>query len=216
MGGSSSKQIDSRKGKGKGRSHDQSIQEVAESRDKAIHNVQTLRAQFRDECSHPGCQERLSPLAPFEYDEIFDTWLAGSKTIPPTNQFSTWNCSNGHSTCIGCGSRPTFGPESFFTSLGVVNHCCNQGRLFAVWFLLAQFDKNSLESQANNEKKKKPEQAKSKTKPKANSKAFVPGVGYGADTGGIDGWSDEEMFMHSHMGHMIITGHPSAMVSPTT
>jgi len=83
-----------------------------------------------------------------------------------------------------------------------------------VWFLLAQFDKTSLESQAYNEKKNKHEQSKSKTTPKAKAKATIPGVGYGADTGGIDGWSDEEMFVHGHMGHMIITGHPSAMVGP--
>ncbi|PVH88654.1 hypothetical protein DL98DRAFT_648013 [Cadophora sp. DSE1049] len=206
MGGSSSKQIDSRKGKG--RSNDQSIQEVAEHRDRAIQTVQALRAQFRDECSHPDCQETVPPL---DYDKIFDAWLAGSQTIPPTSQFSTWSCRHGHSTCVGCGSRPTLNPESFFTSLGVVNHCCNQGRLFAIWFLLAQFDKTSLESQANNEKKNKPEKSRSKPKPKAKAKATVPGVGYGTDIGGIDGWSDEEMFMHGHMGHMMFTGHPAAV-----
>ncbi|KAK0110531.1 hypothetical protein ONS96_002138 [Cadophora gregata f. sp. sojae] len=208
MGGASSKQIDSRKGKG--RSDDQSIQEVSGHRDGAIQSVQTLRAHFHDVCSHPGCQETVPPLT---YDKIFDAWLSGSQTIPPTSQFSVWCCRHGHSTCVGCGSRPTLSSESFFTPLGVVNHCCNDGRLFAVWFLLAQFDTMSIESQFNKETNNKREKSRSKPKQKAKAKAPVPGVGYGTDFGGMDSWSDEEMFIHGHMAHTMFAGHPAAASS---
>lgn len=205
MGGSSSKQADSHKGKGK--STDQSIQEVAEHRDRAIQTVQTLRAQFRSDCSHPGCKETLPPL---DYDKIFDAWLAGSQTVPPQSQFSTWSCKQGHSTCVGCGGTPKLNSESLFTSLGVVNHCCDAGRLFTIWFLLAQFDKLTLESETNSEKKNKAD-PKPKTKSKSKAKASTHGVGYGADIGGMAAWSDDEIFM-TH--HMMFHGHHGGLVSP--
>lgn len=208
MGSSSSKQTDSRKGKGKSNEH---VQEVAEHCDRAIQNVQKLRAQFRNGCSHPDCQETVPPL---DYDKIFDAWRAGSQTIPPKSQFSVWSCRNGHSTCAGCGSNPSLSPESFFTQLGVVNHCCNQGRLYTMWFLLSQFDQMILESQVSNEKKSKRAKSTPKPKPAGKAKSIVPGVGYGTDVGGMDGWSDEEMFMHPHMGHVMFAGHPAAAVSP--
>ncbi|KAH7336439.1 hypothetical protein BKA65DRAFT_553089 [Rhexocercosporidium sp. MPI-PUGE-AT-0058] len=204
MGGSSSKQTDSHKGKG--RSSERSIQEVAEHRDRAIQSVVNLRAQFRSECSHPDCKETLPPLV---YDKIFDAWLAGSQTIPPRSQFSTWSCKQGHSSCVGCGGTPKFNSENSFTSLGVVNHCCDGGRLFTIWFLLAQFDKLCLESEASSEKKDKAE-AKTKPVPKPKAKASVHGVGYGADLSGMipGDWSEDEIFM-TH--HMMFAGHPAGL-----
>ncbi|KAL5317694.1 hypothetical protein ACEPPN_014792 [Leptodophora sp. 'Broadleaf-Isolate-01'] len=204
MGGSSSKQAESRKGKG--RSSDQSIREVAEHRDRAIQSVQTLRAQFRSECSYPDCKETLPPL---DYEKIFDAWLDGSQAIPPRSQFSTWSCKLGHLTCVGCGGTPKFNSENFFTSLGVVNHCCDGGRLFTIWFLLAQFDKLCLEAEAISEKKNKAD-LKATPKPKPKVKTTVHGVGYGADISGMspEGWSEDELFM-TH--HMMFTGHHAGL-----
>ncbi|KAL2068951.1 hypothetical protein VTL71DRAFT_15289 [Oculimacula yallundae] len=206
MGTSSSKQVETSKGKGK--STDQSFSEVTEHRDRAIRSVQSLRAQFRCECSHPQCPE-VSP--PPDYDKIFYNWLAGSQTVPPTSQFSIWSCKEGHSTCVGCGAAPKFSSESIFTSLGVVNHCCDGARQFTIWFLLAQFDSLCLEAEATSENDSKAV-TKAKAKAKSKAKPGVPGVGYGTDFGGMGGgWSDDEIFMTQHM--MVATGHAASLSS---
>ncbi|CZT02407.1 uncharacterized protein RCO7_06303 [Rhynchosporium graminicola] len=206
MGNSSSKHVES--GKGKGRGSDQSRSEVTEQRDRAIQSVQRLRAQFHSECSHSNCSE-ISPQ--LDYDRIFDTWLAGSQVVPPRSQFSTWTCKQGHSTCFGCGETPKLASESFFTSLGVVNHCCDRARQFTIWLLLSQFDSLCLESENNNEKKNKAD-AMTNAKSKLKAKAGTQGVGYGTSYGGlVGGWpvdaGDEALMTQALVTAELIIGH---------
>ena len=59
--------------------------------------------------------------------------------------------------------------ENLFTAVGIVNHCCQLGRIFGIWFLLTRFDEQELllRTQASNSKKKGSKTTK------------VTGVGYG-------------------------------------
>lgn len=80
-----------------------------------------------------------------------DEWLAGAKTIPPTRQISTLQCTKcGETTCAGCGKKPNFDNANFWTSLGVINHCCEGGKAFGLLYLLTQLDNEDLEIAFNN------------------------------------------------------------------
>jgi baculoviral IAP repeat-containing protein 6 len=59
-------------------------------------------------------------------------------------------------TCAGCGKPPTFSGENIFTSLGVVNHCCNSGRLFGIFLLLSRYDEAQVIQVAPSPKKGSP------------------------------------------------------------
>lgn len=147
-----------------------------------ISDLQQLCAQFHKICSHPGCQVNLPPPV---YDQLFETWAAGSQQIPPQTQLSVLVCHEGHLTCVGCGKSPAIDPtKSVFTTLGIVNHCCDRGRLFAIWWLLARFDEANLLSKTT--RKKDGKKAKPIPKPTGKAKA-VSGVGYG-DHGAMHAW----------------------------
>lgn len=103
-----------------------------------IDRIQELYRRF-----HFKCRTCKAPL-PFDEattDKHIATWLVGSKTIPPTTQISTLKCECGASTCVGCGNEPVIHHDrSFWTPLGVVNHCCDDGRLWGIWLILLRFD----------------------------------------------------------------------------
>lgn len=119
---------------------------------------------------------------PLELDVNGDAWLAGAKTIPPTSQISILHCvkCNG-TTCAGCGKEPKFNENSYWTSLGVVNHCCDGGKAFGVSYILAQVDNEYMSIQLLNNTTatlSKP----SKPKSKSEKHTLQPGVGYASDT----------------------------------
>lgn len=151
-------------------------------RTQAIEDLQRTCGRFSIRCSHPGCKANVKT----SMDDIMTTWSAGAQVIPPTTQLSTVACDKGHVFCAGCHKPPTIDPNlNIFTTLGVVNHCCNDGRLFAVYNLLARFDDANLRSaKAGTEKTaiKTPKSFKAKMKahPAASKhKSYVAGVGYG-------------------------------------
>jgi hypothetical protein len=113
--------------------------------DPSIEHLQQLCAQFSFTCIQ--CQAPLE----VEIEKQFESWRKGSQTIPPNSQLSSLHCSlhAEHSTCAGCGKVPVFNDNNIFTPLGVINHCCNLGRLFGIWFLLSRFDEAQLQEPAS-------------------------------------------------------------------
>lgn len=117
--------------------------------DPSLGRLQAMCAQFSFACA--TCKAPLE----VEIQPQFEAWRAGSQTIPPKSQLSSMQCSlhEDHFTCAGCGKIPGFSDDNIFTSLGVVNHCCDLGRLFGIWFLLSRFDEAQLQQPAQTAKK---------------------------------------------------------------
>ncbi|KAE9366105.1 hypothetical protein N431DRAFT_472666 [Stipitochalara longipes BDJ] len=150
---------------------------------------------------HMECRACHSPLA-LDVDAHLQTWLAGTQVIPPISQISVLHCPKcDHSTCVGCGDAPKLNEHHFFTPLGVVNHCCYEGRLFGIWLLLARFDKAELPA-TKVSTTASPKRPVKKPKPK---KGYVPaqnGVGYSS---GHDPYgSYYELDMDGAYGDMLI------------
>lgn len=104
-----------------------------------ISRVEHLYERF-----HFTCRTCKSPL-PFhdsKIDAYLESWIAGAKTIPPTTQLSTFRCAEcDTSTCVGCGEEPKIHENgSYWSPIGVINNCCNLGRLWGVWLILRRFD----------------------------------------------------------------------------
>lgn len=138
----------------------------------SVRDLRSLASQFHTNCRDPLCN-RTIPI--HEDPERIEAWRAGARSIPPTTHLSAWKCVCKKSTCVGCNSSPTLNPESFFTPLGVVNHCCEQGRLYAIYFLLCRFDDTQLESAKEPQPKPK---ARKKTPIKGGKGAATSGIGY--------------------------------------
>lgn len=169
----------------------------------SIREVRDLCRQFPNTCRDRLCHQAFDIHDPNRIED----WARGARTIPPTTHLSAFACTAacGKTTCVGCNRAPALNPTSLFSTLGVVNHCCDQGRLYAIYFLLGRFDEAQLQ-------KKKP--AEEKTKPKGkkghhklHKGSSIPGVGYAS--GNYDygvGWGgvmvdelDEEDF-HENFG----------------
>ncbi|KAK2629887.1 hypothetical protein QTJ16_000707 [Diplocarpon rosae] len=170
----------------------------------AIEDLQRTCARFAKICAHPGCEIRLTCS---DLDDLVTTWSEGAQEIPPTTQLSISACGKGHLTCVGCGKPPKLDPnKSFFTPLGVVNHCCDYGRIYTIYLLLARFDayksRRELACRAKNaEQKLKSTKSKFKSKTKAK-KSPVAGVGYGTHTGDygvLDDDEDDEIYGNPYL-----------------
>lgn len=150
----------------------------------SVHDLRALCRQFHTHCRNPLCNRVLRID---DYPEHLDDWRAGAKTIPPTRHLSAWTCQQCKTaTCVGCNYLPALNVKNLFTPLGVINHCCDLGRLFTIYFLLCRFD----DSQIQPEKEAKP-QPKSKKKPPVKGKgSAVAGIGYasGYDSVAYGGW----------------------------
>lgn len=95
-------------------------------------------------CREPTCRASL-PL-PNVKDHI-KTWIANARGSTPS-QISGIQCLRCRKfTCIGCRKKPSLNRSSISTDVAVVNHCCNQGRLFGTWVLLCRFDEVELQLQ---------------------------------------------------------------------
>lgn len=106
--------------------------------DPGLRELQTLCASFHLSCS--TCRFSIE----VDLEGQIEAWRSGAQSIPPSTQISALRCSEGHLTCAGCGEGPKFSSENVFTSLGVINHCCDAGRLFCLWLLLARYDEAQL------------------------------------------------------------------------
>ncbi|EKD13995.1 uncharacterized protein L3040_008001 [Drepanopeziza brunnea f. sp. 'multigermtubi'] len=151
---------------------------------RAIKHLQQLCAQFiTGACTQPGCREPLVS----DPETHYARWSAGAQEIPPRTQLSVMVCANGHLVCVGCGKEPTIDPNKHhFTTLGVINHCCDAGRISTVYFLLARFDEAHVRWAEQNREKAAKNAKSRKSAKKAlghGKKALVAGVGYGMDSG---------------------------------
>lgn len=144
-----------------------------------IHNI---HSSFHRRCHKISCQ---ASLVIDDYPEYVDLWSADAQQIPPASQLSAIKCHACYEmTCAGCGSVPTLGPDNIFTTVGVVNSCCPQGRLFSIWLLLCNIDARRIKSRKHSEEQKPSKRSKlaphhSSTGPQPNAS----GVGY---SGGWD------------------------------
>lgn len=107
-------------------------------------------------------------------------WLQRWRTALKYNEefsFPAAKCevrSCGAMTCVGCAQKPRTGKHIAEFDGEVVDWCCSNGRLFAIWILLSKYDKMELEVQARSAEKSS---ATSKQYTEDNSK----GTGYGKD-----------------------------------
>ncbi|KUJ15397.1 uncharacterized protein LY89DRAFT_735511 [Mollisia scopiformis] len=138
----------------------------------SVQNLRILCKQFHTHCRNPLCNRTL----PIHDDpDRIDDWRAGARSIPPTTHLSAWTCRCKATTCVGCNFLPTLNARSFFTPLGVVNHCCDLGRLYTIYFLLCRFDDSQRQPEKEAPEKSK---AKKKSPTKGTKAASISGVGY--------------------------------------
>lgn len=169
MGGTASRQVDT------AATRDDSFER------EAVKSLQQLCSTFTTTCTHPGCDESFMS----DSAQVLARWSAGAQQIPPTTQLCGMECKKGHRTCVGCGKSSMINPnQDVFTPLGVVNHCCDSGRLFTIFFLLSRFDDAHLRWAGQHREKAvgdaRSEKFATKQKKAFGKKALVPGVGYGA------------------------------------
>ncbi|KAE8449676.1 hypothetical protein EG329_007451 [Mollisiaceae sp. DMI_Dod_QoI] len=75
-------------------------------------------------------------------------WIELAQGPQPAQISGVWCRSCKKWTCFGCRGKPTLGKNTTTTPIASINHCCNQGRLFGIWILLARFDEVELQLQA--------------------------------------------------------------------
>lgn len=120
-----------------------------------------------------SCRTCKSPLRLGEIHQHARTWLNVVKSNP-TRQVSAIYCEKCRSlTCIGCHGKPVLGKGNMSTPIAVINHCCEQGRLFGIWIFLCIFDDNELLQQ---------NRALGNAKKNENRARTDSGVGYSGDS----------------------------------
>lgn len=108
--------------------------------------LRSIFSKFTARCRAPDCSSSIGIANSERHIEI---WRNGAQKIPPTTQISAVSCLKCHTyTCGGCGKEPTMGPDNIFTSCGVVNLCCPEGRLYGIYILLSHFDYREVNAKA--------------------------------------------------------------------
>ena len=142
-----------------------------------IESLPTIFSKFASVCRNPACKRSVAVT---DFEHHIENWLIGAQKIPPSSQISGLSCPDCFtSTCAGCGQEPRLGQESTFTSFGVVNSCCPNGRLYSIWLLLSHFDKREVAVRKTHLPNKSPPKPK---KPihggSAHPDGFASGTGY--------------------------------------
>lgn len=191
--------------------------------DQNIRQLRKMYWRFQNSCR--SCHRAL-PTPADDYERHIEEWLAGAKRFPPTTQISFLQCTACREiTCAGCGKAPVLNKDnSVWTSLGMINNCCEDGRLFGIWLLLCRFEEEDTRFNANPSKPKpKPvlKDARRKVHPaiahnhqflqaqqvlaskigtasSGITSGFASGVGYSSDPYEDEAF-DEEEFMTMHM-----------------
>ncbi len=146
--------------------------------DPNVQILQELFSHFRFQCSDPKCSQIL-PLK--DGDEHIEAWRITAQQIPPSSQLSELACECGKFTCVGCGCTPVLNKDHHFTSLGVINNCCDKGRLFSIWAVLARFDESELPAVKELSSASSAKNTKKKSKNKSSH--LSAGVGYASEYG---------------------------------
>ncbi len=84
----------------------------------------------------------------------------------------------GADTCLGCGEAPRTGLNTREVEGTLLDWCCDNGRLFAIWLLLARYDRVELQEQAKHVERV----AKAERKGKGSQGDHKKGIGYAAYT----------------------------------
>ncbi|KAI9845625.1 MAG: hypothetical protein M1837_004599 [Sclerophora amabilis] len=115
-------------------------------------NINTLR-NFRSAVAAVYCRKCKTPLASdLNVKGLCATWSDATNN-PDSSPASVCaiscpkpNCKT--LTCLGCGGKPVTGINKVKTGAGVLDWCCDDGRLFAVWLFSARYDQVELQMQA--------------------------------------------------------------------
>lgn len=127
-------------------------------------------------------------------EDQVDQWQGESQVIPPKLQLPMLFCLDCDCyTCAGCGNEANFSADNIFTPLGVVNHCCEQGRLFAVWLLHARFDAEVIKGRKTTVAKRS--DLKKPRKHKHAAPSLPGGIGYADEHHPHE--ADYDYFSHS-------------------
>ena len=142
-----------------------------------VESLASILSNFTSTCRNTDCGKSVAVL---DIAQHVESWLTGAQRIPPTSQISGLSCAQCFTTtCAGCGQEPKLGQENTFTSLGVVNSCCVNGRLYGIWLLLSQFDSREIASKKIQVSNRTPSKVK-KSHPAGSgyNDASSNGVGY--------------------------------------
>ena len=115
-------------------------------------------------------------MADFSVPEWLNRWQTALK-CNEVFSFPGAKCgikSCGAITCVGCAKRPCIGKCVAKFDGEVVDWCCSDGRLFAVWVLLSKYDNTELKAQARSIEK-------SSITTYQNARNNSKGTGYGKD-----------------------------------
>ncbi|KAG4441443.1 hypothetical protein IFR05_003049 [Cadophora sp. M221] len=105
------------------------------------------------------CRDCKSSLSLGSLEKNFKTWLSNAKCSSP-NPISGIFCKRCKKyTCIGCRKKPSLGNKPISTPAAQVNNCCDRGRLFGIWILLARFDELEVEVRRDSSKQVQAERA---------------------------------------------------------
>ncbi|KAK2752725.1 hypothetical protein FQN55_005854 [Onygenales sp. PD_40] len=112
--------------------------------------TQSLRAvqSFATKCLETKCHfcaQKLLPtatVADFDVAKWLHRWTtAASKSRAAANLICTAECADCKiPTCLGCGRQPNAKGQARRVSNFYMDWCCRQGRMFAIWLMLARYD----------------------------------------------------------------------------
>lgn len=112
--------------------------------------------EFAKDIMRARCRKCNTELmAAFRGSEWLQRWQAALKRNEvfsfPAAKCGVTSC--GAMTCVGCAREPRIGKHTAEFDGELVDWCCSDGRLFAIWILLSKYDKMELEVQARSAEK---------------------------------------------------------------
>ena len=112
----------------------------------AIHQVQKFIATIIDKTCRV-CKTML--MHSFDVGAWYQKWISakGQPEVPSICAVPCPKTKCQALTCVGCGQKPRMGISQGKIDGFVVDWCCDQGRLFAAWALLCQYDNLELSMQ---------------------------------------------------------------------
>lgn len=111
----------------------------------------------------------------FDVGAWYRKWIStkGQPEVPSICALSCPNSKCQALTCLGCGQKPQRGKFKGKIDGFVLDWCCDEGRLFAVWSLLSQYDNLELSMQERFSRREPPN-----SRPRGPPSSLQKGTGY--------------------------------------
>jgi hypothetical protein len=133
----------------------------AQSKDeKGLSRAEQLQAIYSK--FHFACRSCHREFTYSEVNSNLWTWFVSPGIFRPAvqSQISKVYCKVCTTlTCLGCGKKPTQTKTTVVTSIGSLNHCCEEARLLGIWLILCRFDREELQLRAASSDSKKQDEA---------------------------------------------------------